>query len=442
MFIRMINFQRFRIVILALIIILGLYLRSYNINTWPRLGATFDEYAWTWLGISLIQNHVPISWSYHPQYKSKKLIIYQKANFILVKPYLEHPPLFGLVAGGYALLTGTKDMLHLNIMNIRSLALLLGVLSIFLIYVFAAEIYDYKIGLISAFLYSIIPTIAIGSRIVQNENFFIPFFLLSLYLTSRFIKNHNPWFRNIAALICGLLSLAKVPWLAAALAIILILFYLRKYKDSYKFLAIVLCVFSLFFIYGFYFDENLFLSLMSFQLQRYDLAFNSFFALFTSPYLVDRLLVDGWVYLGWFAIVLLSIKNFNKNYMILLPFLAYFAVFVFAIPNEAGHGWYRYPFYPFMTVSIAIFLKEYFNKNYILTFIFLIFTGLSMLQLSWAQSIGFSFIVFRCFLILFGISLAPLFIPKTQKVAYFSSYLSLVIIVILSVWSIKKYNEQ
>ena len=65
-----------------------------------------------------------------------------------------------------------------------------------------------------------------------------------------------------------------------------------------------------------------------------------------------------------------------------------------------------------------------------------------LLGLSWAQSVGFYFIVFRAFLILFGISLAPLFIPKTEKVAYFSSYLSSVIIPFLSVWSVLKYNEQ
>jgi hypothetical protein len=128
--------------------------------------------------------------------------------------------------------------------------------------------------------------------------------------------------------------------------------------------------------------------------------------------------------------------------MILIPFLAYFSMYVFAIPNEPSHGWYRYPFYPFLVISIALFLKEYFTKNYLLTFLFLIFTGLSMLELSWARSVGFSFIVFRSFLLLFGISLAPLFLPKTEKIAYLSSYLSLAIIFFLNIWSVLKYNEQ
>lgn len=433
---------KFRFLLLVLILALGFFLRQDKINTWPRLGATFDEYAWVWQGISLIQNHVPESWSRLPAYTDKKNITYQKVPFVMVKPYLEHPPLFGLVAGSYALLNGVKGMYNVDLQHIRGLALILGVLSIFILYVFAAEVYDYKIGLLSAFIYATVPTIVIGSRIVQNENLFIPFFLLALYLTSRFIKTNSPWFRNTAALTCGLLSLAKVPWLAAALAVVLIFFFLKRYKDAFKFLAIVVPVFLLYPIYGIYFNAQVFFGLMSFQLQRYDLTFNSIFALFTSPYLVDRLMTDGWIYFGWFAVFLLAIKDFKKNYMVLLPFLAYFAVFIFAIPNEPAHGWYRYPFYPFLMLSTAIFLKDHFNKNYLLTFLFLIFTGLSMLQLSWAQKLGFSFVVFRGFLVLFGISMAPLFLPKTKNIATLVSYLSILLIFVLNIWSVFKYNEQ
>lgn len=433
---------KFRFIILGFILVLGLFLRNHNIYTWPRLGATFDEYAWTWLGINLIQNGIPESWSPHPQYKERKHIVYQDAKFFLVKPYLEHPPLFGIVAGSFALVSGVKDIYHVDLQHIRGLALLLGVLSIFILYVFAAELYGYKIGLLSAGIYATVPTIVVGSRLVENENFFIPLLLTSLFLISRFIKTKKSIYRNTAAIICGLLTLAKIPWIAGALGIVLIFMYLRKYKDAFKFLAIVIPIFLLFFIYGAFFDWDLFVSLWKLQLQRYDLTFNSILALFTSPFLADRLMVDGWIYFGWFAVFLLSIKDFKKNFMVLLPFLAYLSIYVFAIPNEPSHGWYRYPFYSFLVISTALFLKEYFTKNYLLTFLFLIFTGLSMLELSWAKSIGFSFIVFRSFLILFGISLAPLFLPRTKKIAYLSSYLSLAIIFFLNIWSVFKYNEQ
>lgn len=433
---------KFRFLFLGLILVLGLVLRSNNLYTWPRLGATFDEYAWVWLGINLIQNQVPVSWSPHPQYTERKQIVYQKTNFFIVKPYLEHPPIFGLVAGTYALFAGVKDMYNVDLAHIRGLALLLGVLSIFILYVFAAEVYDYRVGLISALIYATVPTIAVGSRIVQNENFFLPLFLTSLFLAAKFLKTKKSLYRNIAAIICGILALSKVPWLAASLAIVLIFLLLKKYKDIFKFLAIVASIFMLFIAYGAYFNLNLFIDLWKLQLARYDLAFNSLFALFTSPYVVDRFLIDGWIYFGWFAIFLLSVKDIKKNYMILLPFMAYLAVFVFAIPNEPSHGWYRFPFYPFLVISIALFIKEYFNKNRILTMLLLLFTGLSMLQITWTAYFGFSFLVFRLFLILCGLSMLPLFFPKTLKKSNLLNIALLVFIFLLNIWSVFLYNEQ
>src|SRR5437667_204031 len=95
---------------LFVIVCLGFSLRYYSYASLPRNGETFDEFAWTWLEINIIQEHMPISWSSQPQYTNKKHLIYQGAAFWIVKPYLEHPPLFGLVAGTSALLNGAHDM--------------------------------------------------------------------------------------------------------------------------------------------------------------------------------------------------------------------------------------------------------------------------------------------------------------------------------------------
>lgn len=431
-----------RYILLLFILLLGFYLRSNNLYVWPRTGATFDEYAWTWLGINLIQNHMPESWSRHPQYSFRKDIKYQTVPFTLVKPYLEHPPLFGLAVGSYALLTGTKDMYHVDVTRIRGFSLMLGVLSIFMIFLFTNEVYGLKVGLLSALIYAIVPTIAVGSRIVQNENFFIPFFLLSLFLIARYLKTNNAWLRNAAAVICGLLTLAKAPWIAGALSIFAMFFFLKKYKDAFKFMVIVIPIFLLFFIYGIYFDKQLFFNLWDFQLHRYDIVFNSFFALFNSPYLADRFFVDGWIYFGWFAIFLLLSKDIKNNYIIIFPFITYFLIFIFAIPNEPSHGWYRYPFYPFLVISISLFIKDYFNKNYLLTFMFLVFIGMSLLQLSWAQSFGFSFLAFRFFLAWFLISMLPMFFSQTRKITSVFNFLSLFWVFFLSIWSILSYNEQ
>src|SRR3989338_5565310 len=141
---RIAKVKLFPFVLLSLIVILGFLLRSHNLYTWPREGATFDEYAWTWLGINLIQKQTPISWSSQPQYTNREHLIYRGARFFLVKPYLEHPPVFGLVVGSFALLNGARDMYDIDIKTIRPLALLLGVVSTVLVFLLTKELYDRK----------------------------------------------------------------------------------------------------------------------------------------------------------------------------------------------------------------------------------------------------------------------------------------------------------
>jgi len=432
------------LLILLSILILGFFLRSENLNTWPREGSTFDEFAWTWQGVNLIQTGVPKSWSPHSQYKNRQEIRYRKAAFILVTPYLEHPPVFGLVAGSYAILSGVQDMYHVTIQNMRGLSLILGMLSIVMVFLLAKELYDTKIALLSSLLYATTPTIVIGSRIVQNENFFIPFFLLVLFLISRFIKTKNSLFRNVAAVICGLLALSKVPFLAAAVAVVGILLYFKMYKDVGKFLAIVIPLFSLFFVYGFYYDWDLFIGLWKLQLARYDLTFNSVFALFTKPYLIDRIYIDGWIFWGWISFFLLLVKENKKNIILIAGVLGYLLVFFAGIPDEPGHGWYRYPFYPFLIMSTALFLREYFAKNIFLTFLFLIFVGSSLLQLSFGAVFGFSYVLFRLSIIGWVLTLFPL-VFENKKISRFSQALSftwIFVFIALNIWVAMLYNEQ
>lgn len=435
--------KRFNLICLIGIILLGYFLRNHNINTWPRLGATFDEYAWAWQGISLIQNKVPTSWSYHPQYKNRKLVIYQKTNFILVTPYLEHPPVFGLMAGSYALLNGAEGMFDLDIKDIRGLALFLGVGSVLLVYLLSKELYDQKVALISALLYATVPTVVIGSRIVQNENFFIPVWLASLYLVASYLKNKRIWMRNLAAVLCGLLILAKVPWVAAPFSIFIIFLYHRRYKDALITAAIVIPIFLTYFVYGFYYDKDVFLGLWGLQLNRYDISFSSVYALFQKPYLADRFFLDGWIYWGWFSFILLPLKEFKKHLFVISALISYFLVFIIAIPDEGGHGWYRYPFYPFLIISIALFIKEYLARNFLYTFLFLVIVGTGQLELTWKVTFGFSYPIFRLAIFSWGLVLIPLYLSnkKTLKMGKVVSYAWFFIFILMNIWAVMIYNE-
>lgn len=387
------------LLIFLLILSIGFALRHYNYISLPRHGATFDEFAWTWLGINIIQQGTPISWSSQPQYKHRKHLIYQGAAFWIVTPYLEHPPLFGLVAGASALVNGAHDMYGVNLHNMRKLSLALGVFSIVMIFIFVNSLYGRNIALLSTLIYATVPTIVIGSRIVQNENFLVPFWLLALFLLNKYLKTGEKRFRNIAGLVAGLLTLAKVPWIVVGASLGMILSYKGKWKDAFIVGGITLSIFSLFIIYGLVLDQKLFLDLWMLQLARYDITFTGFFSIFTKPLLVDRYFLDGWILFGWFSILLIS-KNLKEHFFIILPFLAYLVIYVFAIPDEPLHGWYRYPFYPFLLMSVALVLREEWKRISFITLFFIFIVGFSLLGNSWGKVFGFSYLVYRVFILL------------------------------------------
>ena len=436
--------QKYTVVFLLLIVLTGFVLRLHNYSQWPREGATFDEYAWTWLGINIFEKGVPISWSPHPQYKIRTHYIQNGARFWLVQPYLEHPPLFGLISGGYAMLRGIPDMYHVKLPVMRELALILGLISICMVYLLGSSIYGPTVGLLSAFIYAITPTVVIGSRIVQNENFFIPMFLGILYCTVRFIEKNTTRYLIAAAILSGLVTLAKVPWFAASVGVTLILLNAKKYRSVWIFWAIVFSIFSIFLVYGFMWDKNLFISLWKLQLNRYDLTFDSIFALINLPYLVDRYFTDGWIYTGWAAFILLLGDVIKVHRYIIFGLLGYFFIFVLAIPNEPSHGWYRYPFYPFLAIALSVVLHKYFNKNYLITSLFLLLTGLSLMQHTWFGVFGFSYAIYRGYIALCAVGTLPLWFAgkNTSRVSTCINYLLLFIVTLFSIWTIFSYNEQ
>ncbi len=437
--------------ILIGIILVGYWLRHDHFSVWPREGATFDEFAWTFQGLSILNTGIPVSWSPHTAYtNATEYFNPQGTHFRLVKPYLEHPPLFGLVAGTFAKLRGVNTFDQVTIQRIRPLGLLMGVTSITAVFLLANAVYGNIVGLIAAGVYAVIPTVVVGSRLVQNENFFIPLFLFALYFAYRYIERSAKNKKLITAdlivssVLSGILILAKMPWVTATIAVVGMFLIARKWKAA----GIVFGTTTVFLIgwliYGYTMDAAVFPNLWKLQLARYDMAFDSLFIMFRDPITADRLLVDGWIYFGWAAIVWLCTKDLKKNLPIIIGFLAYLAVFVFAIPSEPMHGWYRYPFYPFLAIAIAVFFKEYWNRNYVVTAISYVVIGLSMFAGSWGRVFGFSYPVFRTYLALIAFNALPAVFPKLadKKIFRWTNRIVLVLIILLSFWTIIAYNEQ
>lgn len=436
--------QKYVLLVLGIILFVGMSLRYHNYQTWPREGATFDEFAWTFLGVSLWEDGSPTSWSPHKAYRETQEYYNSKGtHFTLVTPYIEHPPLFGLLAGGFARLRGVRSFDQVTIQKTRPLALALGAASMIAVFLFAQAVYGNSIALITTGIYAITPTIVIGSRLVQNENFFIPLFILSLYLAYSHITRPNRLFLYILYVICALLPLAKVPWIASPVAVIGMFIYTKKWKEAIAVALVTVLAFSLFLLWGYLLDGNVFLNLWKLQLARYDMAFDSMFKLLTDPLIADRAFVDGWIYFGWAASLLL-ITDYKKQYPVVFGLLAYALVYIMAIPAESMHGWYRYPFYPFLAISTALFIYEHWMHNAIAMAIFYLMIGLSMMQHSWGSQYGFSYTIHRLYILTIFVSTLPVFFPRhatTKAWLYLRCILILLVICVTCVATIS-YTEQ
>ena len=438
-------FLKTPIVLLTFVLLIGFVLRHHNLYTWPREGATFDEFAWTFLGLSMWNTGEPTSWSPHTVYKIKKEYFNpQGAHFTLVTPYLEHPPLFGLIAGGFARLSGVNTFDQVNISKIRPLALILGILAIVSVYLLTQLMYGNTVGLLAAGIYGLIPSVAIGSRLVQNENFFIPFFLLSLYFGYRYVRHSVKKDLYIGIGIASLLPLAKVPWIAAPFALVCLFAYSKKWNAVVQVACVTLCSFSVFLLWGYMLDREVFINLWKLQLARYDMHFDSLFVLFHDPLIVDRRFVDGWIYFGWGAMLLTIAKDFKKHAPIVIGFLSYALVFVSAIPAEPLHGWYRYPFYPFLAISIALTIYEYWESNLFVIAIWELFVGLSMLVVGFEQFFGFSYMIYRSYIAAIVIGVLPQLFSSLSRYRIFryTRIVSVIFVCLLTVFAIFSYTEQ
>jgi hypothetical protein len=231
---------------------------------------------------------------------------------------------------------------------------------------------------------------------------------------------------------------------AAPAAVTGMLLFDRRWKDAAGIVGIAVISLSAYMAYGFLYDKAVFLDLWRLQLARYDMRFDSIFQLFRDPLIADRWFVDGWVYFGWASMLLVLTRDMRRNLPVVLGFAAYFAVYAFAIPGEPLHGWYRYPFYPFLAISIALFLKEYFGRNHIAMAAFFTVTGLSMLSESWGKVYGFSYWILRGYLFLVVSASLPSVVPQLSKYTGFRwMRIALIVsVVMLTAWATLTYNEQ
>lgn len=449
------------ILVLVVILLIGNRLRTYSYATVPHPGEVADEYSYGWLGINLLRYHYPTTWSTLSVYPK---ISYEKINvdaifdkdpsrkpFPIASPVFDHPPLFPLISGGYAYLKGVRNFADAGVGILRRPMLYIAVLTVILIFVFSYLLFGLKVGILSALLYSVIPTTVISSRLALMENGIIPLFLLSLILAILFIKKQKMRYWVAACLCVVVAMLFKISAVSIGITLVLIALMYGKNSQKIKLIAIVAgavtVAISLFALYGAAFDWKTFVTVFGENSHRFYGASSEVFLQAVADFRIttNKFLTDGWMLAGWISFFVVSYLEFRKTLggnILTMAVFSYFIVFI--IFGSESYGWYKYPFFPFLIISLAYFLIKLYEKSNLMVFfgLMLLPFGSSVHRLIGVERFQAYVPYLRAgtvvLLIIFAADLV--FKKRFEKVSKLAMVIFLIFVILLSMQEIYFYN--
>lgn len=368
------------IFVFILIVFTGYHLRIKNYSQIPLPGQSMDEYSNSWVGLSLIRLGYPVGMSgmlgyggNDTRYINVDRVFQSTANgnpFYLNYPWFDHPPLMGLVTGGYAYLKGARVFEDTVASVIRKPVIGLSILTLVLTIILGYVLYDKKTALTAGLLYATIPLFVIQSRFVQAENGMVVFFILSLILLSLFVRKQKYHYLFFSAIFAGIGTLFKLSGISAYLSAITIILLQTKprpvlIREVFFYLAIALPITSLFVIYGAVLGWSTFTNVLSDNSSRfYGLGMAAIQNLWLETRVTHgKTLTDHWPMVFWFAFFLyLQSKRKLEELIVPVGIITYLVTYLFF--GSWPYGWYTIPFWPLLTLVFSRFLLTPHKSNF------------------------------------------------------------------------------
>lgn len=367
-------------ILLTIIIVGGFFLRFKDYDKIPVFLETADEIMYPWAGITFLQTGTPSSWTWNPSYKDGNHITLWGADFNVVTPWIEKPPLYSLITGTVSLLFGEDQLDKVQISTIRLTPLVLSLFSIILVGLLAKNFFNKQIAILAAFLYATIPTIVIANRLSLTENLLTPLILLALWMFT--LEKRGLW-QNLKpyliGFICGLALVTRQFALVLPLTIVAILITKKEIKQAII-IAIISFMFGLIYpLIGLYYDWSLFVRILDDLHNYYSYGIpQGIINIFRFPMITYKfnLFPDGSILAGY--LLLLTAPFILKEKLETLKLIAFpFAYLVLLSLLETGEftfGWHLFPIFPFLAIILAKYLHDFWlNGTYLQAiFIFLI----------------------------------------------------------------------
>lgn len=340
--------------LLVLILALALVLRLHDYTSAPKPSDNVDELAWAWAGISLIQDHSPTSWSYLPAYGSTFTLREPDNGRLLpgVHHWLDHPPLFALLIGGFAWVVGERQYEQVSDFAIRLPVIALSLVTLLLCFLLGRRVLGAAPALLASTLFAVAPGAVLGSRLVESEALLAPMLLLALLLLHRILAQEGG--RGpvvLLLLLCALAPLVKVPGASFGPIVAVALASRGNWRLAGQAVAMSCLGLLAYASYGLAVDWRQFLAVVEAQSTRHSGLLSGYqFISSASGFSDSAQLHDGWWLLGWLALAVSAISRRARRADLLLAWpLAGFALTMMLVADPSlinRYGWYRFAVYP------------------------------------------------------------------------------------------------
>lgn len=449
-----------KIILVLFIVYYSYTVRIKNYEIIPIPGQSVDEYSYSWVGLSLIKTGMPVGISGLPGYNNridKYLNIDRFMQFIpsdplaINYPWMDHPPLLGLITGGFAYLKGAQVFEDTVAVFIRKPIVLISTISVLLLIIYCWLNFSYLTAIFAGLAYGTAPLIVLSGRMIQAENAIIPCLLTVMICLSLYSKDKKYYWLIIAGIFSGLATLFKLTGIVCyLLTFIFLLNYYKKLNkkfinDFIFYLFISLPISGLFLVYGSAYGLQNFINIFFSNANRfYGIGSNLLLELIRNQRLTQhKFLTEVWIVVGWIVSIGYLIKKpkIIGEKIVILSLISYLMVYI--LFGSQPYGWYTFPFWPIVIIALSRFLIKglHNGKNLIIVFI----VSFLILGANIARLIGiFEFQPFSniwrygIFLILLLLS-APIFSHKKLKLLF---KIIIILILIGTIYTNIKYLNQ
>ena len=213
-----------------------------------------DEKQWYMVGTSLLAEGLPPYWTGFADPPGNGTY---KSCHGVVAPFLDNPPFFSLLVGGWATLVGETDWCDINWSLVRAPMLVISVLTMVFTYLLARRVFGGTVAAFVLLAFVFFPSHIVVSRVVAAENLVGLWLVAALYLFAVFEQVKSSRVKRLLVavmmLLCLTALLIKLWGMVVPAALALIAFSRRRWRLAALFIAGGVMSMLFYLAYGYYY---------------------------------------------------------------------------------------------------------------------------------------------------------------------------------------------